>query len=33
MGIMKQREEHIANEIDSAEKSRQEAAKLFRRTT
>lgn len=29
MGIMKQREEHIANEIDEAEKSRQEAQKLL----
>jgi len=27
MGMMKQREEFVANEIDSAEKSRQEAAK------
>ena len=29
MGIMKQREDHIANEIDAAEKSRIEATKLF----
>lgn len=29
MGIMKQREEHIAGEIDAAEKSRAEAAKLL----
>lgn len=29
MGIMKQREEHVANEIDAAEKSRKEAAKLL----
>ncbi|MFS0645524.1 F0F1 ATP synthase subunit B [Siminovitchia sp. 179-K 8D1 HS] len=29
MGIMRQREEHIANEIESAEKSRAEANKLF----
>ena len=29
MGIMKQREEFVANEIDSAEKSRQEAAKYL----
>ena len=29
MGIMKQREEFVANEIESAEKSRQEAAKLL----
>jgi len=29
MGIMKQREEHIANEIDSAEQSRAEAKKLL----
>ncbi len=28
MGIMKQRENHIANEIDSAEKNHQEAKKL-----
>lgn len=28
MGIMKQREEHIANEIDAAEKSRKEAEKI-----
>lgn len=29
MNIMKQREEHIANEIDQAEKRRQEAEKLL----
>ena len=29
MGIMKQREEFVANEIESAEKSRQEAAKYL----
>lgn len=29
MNIMKQREEHIANEIDQAEKCRQEAEKLL----
>lgn len=29
MNIMKQREEHIANEIDQAEKHRQEAEKLL----
>lgn len=29
MGVMKQREEHIANEIDQAEKRRQEAEKLL----
>ena len=29
MGMMKQREEFVANEIDSAEKSRQEAAKYL----
>ncbi|KKK37949.1 ATP synthase F0F1 subunit B [Mesobacillus campisalis] len=29
MGIMKQREEHIAGEIDAAEKSRTEASKLL----
>ncbi|WP_153126351.1 F0F1 ATP synthase subunit B [Peribacillus tepidiphilus] len=29
MGIMKQREEHIANEIEAAEKSRVEAAKYL----
>lgn len=29
MGIMKQREEHIANEIDAAEQSRIEAKKLL----
>lgn len=29
MGIMKQREEHIANEIESAEQSRAEAKKLL----
>lgn len=29
MGIMKQREEHIANEIESAEKSRVESSKLL----
>ncbi|MBM7714495.1 F-type H+-transporting ATPase subunit b [Bacillus thermophilus] len=29
MGVMRQREEHIANEIDSAEKSREEANKLL----
>ncbi len=29
MGIMKQREEHIANEIDAAEQSRTEAKKLL----
>lgn len=29
MGIMKQREEHIANEIDAAEQSRVEAKKLL----
>ncbi|PLR96628.1 F0F1 ATP synthase subunit B [Bacillus sp. T33-2] len=29
MGIMKEREEHIANEIDAAEKSRAEAHKLL----
>ena len=28
MGIMKQREEHVANEIDAAEKSHAEAKKL-----
>jgi F-type H+-transporting ATPase subunit b len=28
MGIMKEREEHVANEITSAEKSRKEAAAL-----
>ncbi|WP_458411670.1 F0F1 ATP synthase subunit B [Schinkia sp. CFF1] len=28
MGIMKQREEHISNEIDAAEKSRKEAEKF-----
>jgi F-type H+-transporting ATPase subunit b len=29
MGIMKQREEHVANEIETAEKSRAEASKLL----
>lgn len=29
MGVMKQREEHIANEIDSAEKSRAETKQLL----
>lgn len=29
LGIMKEREEHIANEIDSAEKSREEANKYL----
>ena len=29
MGIMKQREDHIASEIDAAEKSRVEAKKLL----
>ncbi|EIJ80315.1 F0F1 ATP synthase subunit B [Bacillus methanolicus PB1] len=29
MGVMKQREEHIANEIESAEQSRAEASKLL----
>ena len=29
MGIMKQREEHVANEIDTAEKSRKEAQELL----
>ena len=29
MGIMKQREEHIADEINAAEKSRLEAKKLL----
>lgn len=29
MGVMKQREEHVANEINSAEKSRAEANKLL----
>lgn len=29
MGVMKQREEFVANEIENAEKSRQEAAKLL----
>ena len=29
MGIMKQREEFVANEIEAAEKSRQEAAKYL----
>ncbi len=29
MGIMKQREEHVANEISAAENSRKEAAKLL----
>ena len=33
MGIMKQREDYVANEIEAAEKSRKEALKLFRRTT
>lgn len=28
MGIMQQREQHVANEIDAAEKSKQEASKL-----
>ncbi|MDQ0214135.1 F-type H+-transporting ATPase subunit b [Oikeobacillus pervagus] len=32
MGMMKQREDHIANEIDSAEKSRIEANKLLEET-
>jgi F-type H+-transporting ATPase subunit b len=31
MGIMKQREEHIANEITAAEDSRLEAKKTIRR--
>ncbi|SEA69504.1 F-type H+-transporting ATPase subunit b [Thalassobacillus cyri] len=30
MNIMKEREEHIANEIDTAEKSREEAARMQR---
>ena len=29
MGIMKQREEHVANEIEAAEKSREEAQKYL----
>ena len=29
MGIMKQREEHVANEIEAAENSRQEALKYL----
>ena len=33
MGIMKEREEHVANEIEAAENSKKEAKKLFRRTT
>ena len=33
MGIMKQREELVANEIEAAEKSRKEAAEVIRRTT
>ncbi|WP_017756600.1 F0F1 ATP synthase subunit B [Calidifontibacillus oryziterrae] len=33
MGIMKQREEHIANEINAAEKSRKEAEKFVREQT